>query len=114
MNVLLDNLSHYTQQAKAKVAEANKSTDRKKLYLVNTKYSHHEEVDERLQFLKYIAQISTEYQISKVELGRIYNLLSNPANFVMQSDYEEFLIWCKSSCEQSTSVSQILDLNEVG
>lgn len=55
MNVLLDNLSHYTQQAKAKVAEANKSTDRKKLYLVNTKYSHHEEVDERLQFLKYIA-----------------------------------------------------------
>ena len=24
-----------------------------------------------------------------------------------------FLTWCKSSCEQSTSLSQILDLNEV-
>jgi hypothetical protein len=30
------------------------------------------------------------------------------------SDYEEFLTWCKLACEQSTSVSQILDLNEVG
>lgn len=48
VNVLLDNLSHYTQLAKAKVTEANKETDRKKLHLVNTKYTHHEEVDERL------------------------------------------------------------------
>ena len=83
VNVLLDNLSHYTQLAKAKVTEANKDADRKKLQLVNSKYSHHEEVDERLQFLKYIAQVATDYQISKVELGRIYNLLSNPANNVL-------------------------------
>ena len=60
MSVLLDNLSNYTKQARAKVTEANKSTDRKKLYLVNSKYSHHEEIVERLQFLKYIASIATE------------------------------------------------------
>ena len=33
---------------------------------------------------------------------------------MIPSDQEEFLIWCKLSCEQSTSTSQILDLNEVG
>ena len=32
----------------------------------------------------------------------------------IDSDQEEFLTWCKSSCEQSTTVATILDLNEVG
>jgi hypothetical protein len=48
--------------------------NRKKLYLVNPKYSHHEEVDERLTFLRYIASIS-DFKISKKELGVIYNIL---------------------------------------
>jgi hypothetical protein len=79
---------------------------------VSPKYSHHDEIDERLQFLKYVSSIVTEYQISKAELGIIYSLLyQNP---ILPSDPEEFLTWCKSSCEQSTTVSQILDLNEVG
>lgn len=30
------------------------------------------------------------------------------------SDQEELLLWCKSSCEQSSQTTQILDLNEVG
>jgi len=78
VNILIDNLSHYTTLAKQKATEANKSGDRKKLNLVNSKYSHHDEVDERLQFLKYIATIAIDYQISKEELGRIYDLLSKP------------------------------------
>lgn len=32
----------------------------------------------------------------------------------MTSDNEEFLTWCKSSCEQSSGSTSILDLNEVG
>jgi hypothetical protein len=62
--------------------------------------------------LKYIASVSSDYQISKVELGVIYDLLVQ--NSVVPTDSEEFLTWCKASCEQSTSYSQILDLNEVG
>ena len=50
--------------------------------------------------------------MSKIELDVIYNVLSQYS--VVPSDSEEFLTWCKSSCEQSTTYSQILDLNEVG
>ncbi len=79
---------------------------------MNPKYSHHDEVDERLQFLKYLASTATDFSISKADLGAIYALVyQNP---LIPSDPEEFLTWCKSSCEQSTTYSQILDLNEVG
>lgn len=87
-------------------------SNRKKLHIVTSKYSHHEEVDERLQFLKYIATISADYQVSKSELDTLYRLLAERSP--VPSDQEEFLVWCKSSCEQSTATSQILDLNEVG
>ena len=33
---------------------------------------------------------------------------------LIPSDQDEFLNWCKSSCELSTATNQILDLNEVG
>ena len=73
IEVLLKNLATYVCSARAKQAELgakNVETDRKKLMLVNSgKYSHHEEVDERLQFLKYVAQMTTDYQISQAELG---------------------------------------------
>jgi len=42
----------------------------------------------------------------------VYDLLV--INSKIPTDSEEFLIWCKASCEQSTATSQILDLNEVG
>lgn len=61
MNILVENLAQYIQAARGKITEANRGTDRKKLNLLNPKYTHHEEVDERLQFLKYVAQISTDY-----------------------------------------------------
>lgn len=108
VTVLIDNLSTYVQLARGKLAELGSklvNIERKKINLVSPKYTHHEEVDERLQFLKYVAQLNTEYQISQADLGRIYDLLSKSSNYVIPSDYEEFLIWCKSSCEQSTAIS---------
>jgi hypothetical protein len=59
--VLLDNLTHYCNQARTKVTEQAKVETRKKVFLVNPKYSHHDEIDERLQFLKYVSSIVTEY-----------------------------------------------------
>jgi hypothetical protein len=47
----------------------------KKLFVLNPKYSHTDEIDERLQFLKYLAQVSTDYQVSKSELDILYSLL---------------------------------------
>ena len=79
--------------------------------MVSPKHSHHEEIDERLQFLKYIASIS-DFKISKHELNVIYDLLAIKSK--IPSDQEEFLTWCKSSCEQSSVSTVILDLNEVG
>lgn len=113
--ILLDNLTDYCQQVNRKLASAGTTvdtSDRKKLYLVNPKYSHHEEVNERLQFIQYLAQVSIDYQISKAELNILYQLLVTDSN--IPSDQEEFLTWCKNSCELSTAANQILDLNEVG
>jgi hypothetical protein len=45
------------------------------LFVLNPKYSHTDEIDERLQFLKYLAQVSTDYQVSKSELDILYSLL---------------------------------------
>jgi len=75
VTVLLNNLKNYSEQAAAKVTEQNKTEARKKVFLVNPKYSHQDEIDERLQFLKYLASVSNEYQISKEELSIAYELL---------------------------------------
>jgi len=75
-------------------------------------YSHHEEIDERLQFVKFVAQMSNDYCISKKELGVIYDLLVTKSCY--ESDEQEFLTWCKSSCESQTAKAAILDLGEVG
>lgn len=107
---ILDNLKHYCHQVNEKVVTIP-TEPRKKLFLVNTKYSHFDEIDERLQFIKYLATIS-DFTISKVELGVIYDLLVLHSK--IPSDQEEFLNWCKSSCEQSSALTTILDLNEVG
>ena len=70
--------------------------NRKKLFLINDKTSHHEEIDERLSFLRYIASI-TEFKISKNELSYIYDLMMKQSR--VASDRDEFLLWCKGSCE---------------
>ena len=77
-------------------------------------HSHHIEVAERLQFLKFFASISDDYCISKKELGVIYDLQVTKS--CVESDSQEFLTWCKSSCEPSSSktAASILDLEEVG
>lgn len=71
--------------------------DRKKLFVNGSMNAHHEEVGERLQFLKFIAQVSDDYCITKKELGVIYDLLVTKS--CIESDQQEFLNWCKSSCE---------------
>ena len=85
--------------------------NRRKTFIVSQKYSHHIEVHERLQFIQYLASVS-DFQISKKQLAQIYELLVIKSS--INSDYEEFLIWCKRSCEQSSNDVTILDLNEVG
>ena len=104
MKVLLSNFENYCCLATAKLASGEFDVaQRKKLFLLNPKYSHHDEIDERLQFLKYLAQVSTDYQVSKAELDILYTLLVTDSR--VPSDQDEFLTWCKTSCEQSTTVS---------
>jgi hypothetical protein len=107
IDIVMANFVDYAERARNHMSGEN----RKKLYLAGSKYSHHEEVDERLTFLRYIASVS-DFKISKHELGVIYSLLVTQSK--IPSDYEEFLIWCKTSCEQSSQSVTILDLNEVG
>jgi hypothetical protein len=43
---------------KALLSEGADVSQRKKLNLVNPKFTHHEEIDERLSFIKYLASVS--------------------------------------------------------
>lgn len=44
----MENLTKYFQLAHDKVTVSQKSENRKKVFIVNPKYSHFDEVDERL------------------------------------------------------------------
>ena len=73
---LLGNLTKYCLRVKALLPEGTTTdvTQRKKLNLVNPKYSHHDEIDERLSFIKYLASVS-QYQVSKADLESLYDHL---------------------------------------
>ena len=105
---LLENLHAYCQQVRA--ANIDAEADRKKTF-VQSKFSHHDEIEERLQFLKYYASVC-DYQFCKVQLRVIYDSLSQQSP--IRQDQTEFLNWCKKACQDSTADVIILDLNEVG
>jgi len=86
--------------------------NRKKLYFIHQKFSHQEEIDQRLQFIKYIAGLTIQCKITKQELDQIYFLMVTDSQ--IPGDKDEFLVWCKGLCESSSYSSSILDLNEVG
>ena len=62
--------------------------------------------------MQFLALVTDDFCISKNELGVIYDLLVT--NSELESDLNEFLSWCKSSCEKQTQTSHILNLAEVG
>ena len=80
--ILLEDLARYCECAKEHMKQLNLDQegagslqDRRKMHVKGGIQSHHEEIDERLQFVKFIAHVSNEYCISKKELGVIYDLL---------------------------------------
>jgi hypothetical protein len=82
MELVLEDLATYCEAVSQQLAERNgrqasvsSPQCRHKPLVRGGPYSHHEEIDERLQFIKFIAQVSSDYCISKKELGVIYDLL---------------------------------------
>jgi hypothetical protein len=80
--ILLDDLARYCESVGEHLQELNLDQegasslqDRRKLHVKGGPFPHHEEVDERLQFVKFIAGLASDYCISKKELGVIYDLL---------------------------------------
>ena len=49
--------------------------DRTKMFPLNPKHSHHDEVNERLSFLQEFA-VNSDFKISKAQLQVIYDLLT--------------------------------------
>lgn len=102
---MLTNLASYCTLVKDSQADAN--ADRKKVFVVSKQRSHADEIEERLQFLKYFATQS-DFEFKKVQLRVIYDSLS--VQSPIKQDQNEFLIWCKNCCAESG----VLDLNEMG
>ena len=112
IEALLGNLDAYSKAAAQKVTQdpSKLNNDRTKMFLLSPKYSHQEELNERLSFLQEFA-VNSDFQISKAQLSVIYDLLSQSP---IQSDFSEFLNWCNTACKAQTAASTVLDLEEVG
>ena len=77
MQILLDNLRDYLTKAQKAFTPAHALQHRSKLYLTSTNYSHAQEVEERLAFLRFLSGACSEFKITKVQLKVIYDLLIN-------------------------------------
>ena len=100
---ILQNLASYFASFEGQNIDNTQS--RKQLKIASTKYTHYEEVDERLKFLQTFAANSS-FEVTKVQLKIIYQQL---AESPVQGDLEEFLKWCKKACQNLTD--RIVDLN---
>ena len=97
VEALLANLDTYCQSVAAKVASDSallREKDRTKLFVLNTKHSHQDEMNERLSFLQEFA-VNSDFKISKAQLKVIYDLLTKSP---IKSDFTEFLMWCNTAC----------------
>jgi len=77
VQILLENLREYLTKAQEKFTAAHASQHRTKLYLTSNNYSHAQEVEERLAFLRFLSGACSEFKITKVQLKVIYDLLMN-------------------------------------
>ena len=82
---------------------------RTELKIFSAKYSHHEELDERLKFVQMVAANSS-FELTRVHLKVIFDQL---ASSPVSGDIDEFLKWCKAACESNLTQS-VVDLNEFG
>ena len=64
LDVYLDNMNQYCEAANQFIAKENDSANRKKLYVNYGAYSHHDEIDKRLEFLKFFAETNSNFAIS--------------------------------------------------
>ncbi len=80
------------------------------MFLLDPKYSHQDEINERLSFLQEFA-VNSDFKISKAQLKVIYDLLTQSP---VKSDFTEFLTWCNGACQAQTAITTVLDLEEAG
>lgn len=80
------------------------------MHFLTPKYSHNQEINERLSFLHEFAKES-DFQISKAQLKVIYGLMTQSP---IKSDFTTFLTWCNTACKAQSVLVKVLDLEEVG
>ena len=113
MEAFLANLTAYCRAAAQRIAAEpilGQERDRTKMFLLNAKHSHQDEIAERLTFLQEFA-VNSDFKISKVQLKVIYDLLTESP---IQSDFSELLTWCSNACKLQTVLVSVLDMEEVG
>ena len=75
------------------------------------RYTHEDEIKERLDFLKFIATNSI-YKIQKTDFNKLWDLVSKSSKD--PADEQQLFKWFKDSCDTQTASNAIIDLNEVG
>jgi len=94
---LIKNLHLYIEAVdKASKEDPSKfDLDRMKIFM-HQKYSHHQEVELRLQLLT-LCIVCSDFTISKEQLKVIYDLLSSSS---VTSDKDYFLYWVRNTCKK--------------
>jgi hypothetical protein len=113
VEAFLANLTAYCQAAAQRITAEptlGQERDRTKMFLLNPKHSHQDEIAERLTFLQEFA-VNSDFKISKAQLKVIYDLLTESP---IQSDFSELLTWCSNACKLQTVLVSVLDMEEVG
>ena len=113
MEAFLGNLSAYCRAVAERIAaepSLGQERDRTKIFLLNLKHSHQDEISERLTFLQEFA-VNSDFKISKAQLKVIYDLLTESP---VQSDFTELLTWCSNACKAQSVLVSVLDMEEVG
>jgi len=77
IEALIGNLKAYCEATAQKMGQDASllNKDRTKMFPLNPKHSHHDEVNERLSFLQEFA-VNSDFKISKAQLQVIYDLLT--------------------------------------
>lgn len=73
---------------------------------------HVDHCKRRLSFLRFLAQNCAQFQISEAELAQIYAIMAKDKIF--DTDSDNFLLWCKATCDMNTTSAQLLNLEDVG
>ena len=110
VEVFLENLRCYSKVSQTKIDQV-KDKSKIKEFKFEGRYDHKTNIEERLDFLKFLAS-NSDFTISRKEVEIIWSCLVDESKI----DYDEAALfkWLKESCEKSSGTTVVWELEDIG